>query len=142
MKANNGLKWAWVWNNTTRTKNIWGQLWAEMNMGWNNTACQNNIGQLWAKIKANNGPKFLNSTTKAKKWIWVNNWINNNQNNEPTKGQNNMGNFGLFFFLNENSATAISMVMRFARVLTIKDITKKKETKKKKNSQDHWIEHW
>jgi hypothetical protein len=77
------------------------------------------MSQLWAKIRANyelkwkltigwNGYGFLNNTSKAKRWVSVNNWTNNNQNNEPTNGQYNMGNLAYFEFffslINENSS--------------------------------------
>jgi hypothetical protein len=91
------------------------QLWIKMGISLKQYhKCQNNMGQIWAKIKANyklkrkltmrwNEHKFLNDTAKAKRWVWVNNWTNNDQNNEPTKDQNNMVNLPLlnFIFLNE-----------------------------------------
>jgi len=84
------------------------QLWAKQGIGFKQyTTKVKNVGQLWVKLIANYGLKsawVLNNTTKAKIWLWV----DNDQNNEPTKDQNTMGNlasfdfyffFSVFFFL-------------------------------------------
>jgi predicted PurR-regulated permease PerM len=71
------------------------------------------MGQLWAKIRANYGlkgklimslnePGFLNNTTKSQKMGMGQQLANNDKNNEPTKGQNNLGNLASFEFFFPN----------------------------------------
>jgi hypothetical protein len=59
IKANYGIKWAWILNNTTNAKKEWStmesQLWVEMGLGLNSTT------------KAR--PWSSNNTTKAKRWV-------------------------------------------------------------------------
>jgi hypothetical protein len=53
-----------------------------------------------------NGPGFLNNTTKSQKMGMGQQLANNDKNNEPTKGQNNLGNlasFDFFFFFSQLS---------------------------------------
>jgi hypothetical protein len=45
-----------------------------------------------------NGPGFLNNTTKSQKMGMGQQLANNDKNNEPTKGQNNLGNLASFEF--------------------------------------------
>jgi hypothetical protein len=62
------------------------QLWTKIGMGFKEYhKCQNNMGQLWVKIRPNTS-------------------------NGPTKGQNKVGNFGLFYGLASSSFSRFPLI--------------------------------
>jgi len=76
---------------------------------------------------------ILGNTSNAKRWVLVNNWTNNDQNNKLTKSQNNMDNLTSFFFFcgennpkcRENNRTKIKLKLHWT-ILNLKHRDKRK----------------